>query len=270
MNAIEVCGVSVGYAVGRSALQDINFAVKKGEICAVLGPNGAGKSTLVKVISGRLAPRQGHVNILGEPLAGLERRAIAQKIAVVPQTSDVAPGFSVRDVVMMGRAPHQGAWMRPSARDEKATARAIACCELEDLRDRPVAELSGGEQQRVAMARALAQEAPVLLLDEANAHLDVRHFIALSELVHREVRERDLACLMVLHDLNAAAQYADRIALLKAGRLVAHGTIEEVMTYRRLKEVFEAELFVGVNELDNARYFLPVRPQLGPPRFRDG
>lgn len=270
MNAIELCGVSVSYGAGQGALEDIDLCVEKGEICAVLGPNGAGKSTLVKVLSGALTPRTGTVKILGEPLAGLDRRAIARKIAVVPQSSEVAPGFSVRDVVMMGRAPHQGAWMRPSPRDEAAVAHAIACCELEHLRDRPVAELSGGEQQRVAMARALAQEAAVLLLDEASAHLDVRHFIALSELVHREVRERGLACLTVLHDLNAAAQYADRIALLKAGRLVAHGTIEEVMTYRRLKEVFEAELYVGVNELDNARYFLPVRPQLGPPRPRDG
>jgi len=159
--------------------------------------------------------------------------------------------------------------MRASKRDEDATNRSIVACELSDLAERPVAELSGGEQQRVAIARALTQEAPILLLDEANAHLDVKHFIAVSELVRREVRDRSLACVMVLHDLNAAAQYADRIALFKAGKLVAHGTIEEVMTYRRLKEVFEAELYVGVNELDNARYFLPVRPQVGPPSARD-
>ncbi len=270
MNAIELWGVSVSYGAGRGALSSIDLSVRKGEICAVLGPNGAGKSTLVKVISGALTPERGTVHVLGEPLARLDRREIAQRIALVPQSSEPVPGFTVREIVMMGRAPYQGAWMRASRRDEEAVERAIARCELEPLRDRAVAELSGGEQQRVSIARALAQEAPVLLLDEATAHLDVRHFISLSELVQREVRERELACLMVLHDLNAAAQYADRVALLKAGRLVAHGTIEEVMTYRRLKEVFEAELYVGVNELDNARYFLPVRPQVGPLPPRDG
>jgi len=269
MNAIELRGVSVSYGLGRGGLESIDLSVKKGEICAVLGPNGAGKSTLVKVVSGVLAPAAGSVSVLGEPLARLARREVAKKIAVVPQASEAPAGFTVREVVMMGRAPYQGAWMRASKRDEEATGRAIASCELEELASREVSTLSGGEQQRVAIARALAQEAPILLLDEASAHLDVRHFIALSELVRREVRERGLACVMVLHDLNAAAQYADRIALLKGGRLVAHGSIEEVMTYRRLKEVFEAELYVGVNELDGARYFLPVRPQLGPPEPRD-
>ncbi len=263
MNAFELRGVSVIYGGHQRALDNIDLHVKKGEICAVLGPNGAGKSTLVKVVSGALAPNQGSVFVLGEQLA-YDRRDIARKIAVVPQATEAAVGFTVREVVMMGRAPYQGAWMRASARDEQAVTRAIAACELESLADRLVTALSGGEQQRVTIARALAQEAPILLLDEANAHLDVRHSITVNELVRREVQERELACVMVLHDLNAAAQYADRIALLKAGRLVAHGTIEEVMTYRRLKEVFETELYVGVNELDNARYFLPVRPQVGP------
>jgi iron complex transport system ATP-binding protein len=149
--------------------------------------------------------------------------------------------------------------MRASARDEEAAQRALRACELTPLAGRPVAELSGGEQRRVAIARALAQEGQVLVLDEPGAHLDVRHSIAVYEVVRREVAERRLACVAVLHDLNAAAQYADHVALLKGGRLVGAGAVEEVMTYRRLKDAFEAELYVGVNELDNTRYFLPVR-----------
>ena len=246
------------------ALRGVSLEVRAGELCAVLGPNGAGKTTLVRVLSGLLAPRAGAVSVLGEDIARLDRRAIARKIAVVPQTVEVAMGFTVREVVMMGRAPHQGAWMRASEADDAAVERALAACELADLAARPVAQLSGGEQKRVAVARALAQEAKVLVLDEAGAHLDVRHAVAVHELIQREVAERGLACLAVLHDLNAAAQYADRVALLKDGELVAHGTIEEVMTYRRLKEVFETELYVGVNELDGARYFLPVRPRSRP------
>lgn len=149
--------------------------------------------------------------------------------------------------------------MQASAQDKEAVERALNACELLELSERKVAELSGGEQKRVAIARALAQNAPILILDEASAHLDVRHAIDIYELVRKEVEERGIACVAVLHDLNAAAQYADKVVLLKAGRALACGSIEQVMTYARLKDVFESELYVGVNELDNSRYFLPVR-----------
>lgn len=261
--AVELTGVSAGYG-GVDVLHEVSLAVKPGHLCVILGPNGAGKSTLVKLLSGALRPRTGSVSLAGEDLAALDRRAIARKVAVVPQSVEVAFGFTVREVVTMGRAPHQGAWMRASERDEAAVERAIEACELSALATRPVAALSGGEQKRVAIARALAQEAPVLLLDEAGAHLDVRHTIAVHELLHRELLQRDLACVAVLHDLNAAARYADRVALLQAGRIVAEGTVEEVMTYRRLTDVFETELYVGVNELDDTRYFLPFRPRPTP------
>lgn len=258
-SAIEVVGVSAGYG-GKDAIDEVSFTVQTGHICAVLGPNGAGKSTLVRLLSGALRPRRGHITLCGEDLARLDRRAIARHVAVVPQTAEVALGFSVREVVAMGRAPHQGAWMRKTPRDVEAVDRALVACELEALASRPVAELSGGEQKRVSIARALAQEAPVLLLDEAGAHLDVRHTIAVHELIRRELTRRDLACLAVIHDLNAAARYADRIALFKRGRLVAEGTVPQVMTYRRLSDVFDTEFYVGVNELDGARYYLPFRP----------
>ncbi|MFO0591335.1 MAG: ABC transporter ATP-binding protein [Polyangiaceae bacterium] len=252
--------VDARYSDGTTALSGISLGVEPGRICAVLGPNGAGKSTLVKILSGALRPARGKVTLFGEDLATLDRRALAQRIAVVPQAVEVALGFTVQQVVAMGRAPHQGAWMRSSDEDDAVVQRAIEACDLAHLSERPVTHLSGGEQKRVAIARALAQSARALVLDEAASHLDIRHAIELHEVVCREVAERQLVCVVVLHDLNAAARYADQVALLKLGRLVACGTIEEVMTYRRLKEVFEAELYVGVNELDNKRYFLPVRP----------
>ena len=258
--AVELRGVSAGYGEG-DVLHDVSLTVCAGQLCAVLGPNGAGKSTLVKLLSGALRPRRGQVTVSGEDLAALARPAIARRVAVVPQSVEVAFGFTVTQVVAMGRAPHQGAWMRSSDRDHAVVARAIEACELVDLAHRPVSALSGGEQKRVAIARALAQEAPILLLDEAGAHLDVRHVIKVHELVRRELARRDLACIAVLHDLNVAARYADRVALLKSGRIVGEGTVEEVMTYRRLTDVFETELYVGVNELDDTRYFLPFRPR---------
>ncbi|EYF06462.1 ABC transporter ATP-binding protein [Chondromyces apiculatus] len=258
--AIELRSVSARYPSGRLALAEIDLTVRAGELWAVLGPNGAGKSTLVRVISGSLQPSAGQVFLCGEPMASRDRRQIARQLAVVPQAALPPSGFSVREIVLMGRSPHQGAWMRVSEQDDQAVQRALDACGLMSLSDRPVAELSGGEQRRVSIARALAQEGDVLILDEPGAHLDVRHSIELYEVIRREVAERRLACVAVLHDLNAAAQYADRIALLKGGRLLARGTIEEVMTYQKLKSAFEAELYVGVNELDNTRYFLPVRP----------
>ena len=263
--AIELRDVAARYPSGRLALQGITLAVRPGELCAVLGPNGAGKSTLVRVLCGALLPAEGEALILGESVRRLDRRAIARRVAVVHQAGPSAPGFTVREVVMMGRAPHQGGWMEASARDQEAVTRALRSCELTGLEGRLATELSGGEQKRVAIACALAQEGEILILDEPGAHLDVRHSVAVHEVVRREVAGRRLACVAVLHDLNAAAQYADRVVLLKEGRLVAQGTVEEVMTYRRLKDVFEAELYVGVNELDDSRYFLPVRPRAADP-----
>lgn len=252
--------VDARYPDGTTALSGISLTVRAGAICAVLGPNGAGKSTLVRLLSGALRPSRGRVTLFGDDLAQLDRRALAQRIAVVPQTVEVALGFSVRQVVAMGRAPHQGAWMRSSGEDDAIVERALVACDLVRLADRPVMHLSGGEQKRVAIARAVAQSARALVLDEAASHLDIRHALDLHEVVCREVASKQLVCVVVLHDLNAAARYADQVVLLKAGKLVASGTVEEVMTYRQLKDVFEAELYVGVNELDNKRYFLPVRP----------
>ena len=260
---VEIEGVSAGYG-GADVLHEVTLRIEAGQLCAVLGPNGAGKSTLVRLLSGALAPRKGRIRLAGDDLSTLDRRGLARRVAVVPQSAAVAMGFSVREVVAMGRAPHQGTWMRVSEADRDAVERALQACELGALEGRPVAELSGGEQKRVAIARALAQEAPVLLLDEAGAHLDVRHSIAVHELIRRELERRALACLAVLHDLNAAARYADRVVLLKGGRIVAEGTVPEVMTYRRLTDVFETELYVGVNELDGTRYFLPFRPRPDP------
>ncbi len=262
---LVLANVSARYSSRRSAgtaelrLSGVDLTVHAGELVCVLGPNGAGKSTLVRVASGLLPPAEGEVKLLGKSLASMPRDDVARVLAVVEQTQELAMGFTVREVVAMGRAPHQGAWMRAGAADEEAVERALTRCDLVALASRPANALSGGEQKRVAIARALAQEPRVLLLDEPGAFLDVRHALDLYELLATEVKERGLACLVVMHDLNVAAQFADRVALVKAGRLVAVGPVEEVMTWRALKETFDADLYVGVNELTGARFFLPMR-----------
>ena len=261
-------GVSASYAARRGSdpraaaeerLHRVDLSLRAGELLCVLGPNGAGKSTLVRVASALLPPTAGQETLHGEPLAGRAPGEVARVLAVVEQSQEVAMGFTVREVVAMGRAPHQGAWMRASSADEEAVERAIARCDLRELADRPASALSGGEQKRVAIARALAQEPKVLLLDEPGAFLDVRHQLDLYELLASEVEDGGLACLVVMHDLNVAAHFADRVALVKGGRVVAVGTIEEVMTWRALKETFDADLYVGVNELTGTRFFLPMR-----------
>ena len=263
--AIELSCVSARYPgsthQGRHAgpLEDVSLAVEPGELAIILGPNGAGKSTLLRVLAGTLAPTQGKALLFGEDLPGMDRRLIARSVAVVRQSEEVSLGFSVRQVVAMGRAPHQGAWMREADADRALVDRAIARCDLGELAGRAVAELSGGEQKRVAIARALAQEPRVLLLDEPSAFLDVRHELDLYDRLAEQVSKEKLACVVVMHDLNIAAQYASRVVLMKEGRIVAQGKVEEVMTHARLKETFDADLYCGVNDLTGSRFFLPMR-----------
>ena len=260
--AIEARDVSARYASTRGAaepLAGVSLALEAGELVCVLGPNGAGKSTLMRVLAGTLAPTHGEVTLFGKAMATIDRRVVARVLAVVPQQSEVAWGFAVRDVVTMGRAPHQDGWMRASDEDKRVVGEMLDLCDLTQLASRPVSELSGGEQKRVAIARALAQRPRVLLLDEPAAFLDVRHQIELYDLLASSVAREKLACLVVMHDLNVAAQYATRVVLAKEGRFVAVGAVDEVMTYKKLRETFDADLYVGVNELRGTRFFVPMR-----------
>jgi iron complex transport system ATP-binding protein len=240
----------------RAALDDVSFVAAPGELVAVLGPNGAGKSTLLRVMTGLVPCASGRALVSGDDVSTLAREEIARRIAVVPQETDVAYGFSVREVVAMGRAPHQRGWMQESDRDRESIDAAIRDCDLETLAARSARSLSGGEKKRVAIARALCQSTPIVVLDEPTAALDVRHQLALFEMLSSM---KDRVCIVAIHDLNLAAQWATRIVLMKEGRVVAEGTPSEVMTWARLKETFDADLYVGINDLTGAPFFLPMR-----------
>lgn len=262
-HALELASVSASYvsasSVAKSAIDDVSLSVDSGELVVLLGPNGAGKSTLLRVLAGTLSPTRGTARAFGTELTAIDRAEVARSIAVVPQFDEVAFGYSVREVVAMGRAPHQRGWMWLASSDEAPVREAIARCDLEALADRPVDQLSGGERKRVSIARALAQTPRVLLLDEPGAFLDVKHQLALYDLLALLVEKESLAVVVSMHDLNAAAQWASRVVLLKEGKLVAAGTVAEVMTYRRLRETFDAELYCGENEINGKRFFLPMR-----------
>jgi iron complex transport system ATP-binding protein len=242
--ALRIVGGVAGYG-DQKALSGVDLNVRRGVLTAVLGPNGAGKSTLVRALSGRLPLRAGTVELGGAPLAGLERAEIAARLAVMHQHAEVALGFCVREVVAMGRAPHQGRWMIETPADRAIIDEVMAACDLGGVAARQVDALSGGEQRRVALARALAQRAKILLLDEPTAHLDVRHALDVLGVLRREVAERDVACLVVLHDLNLAASHADEIVLMQGGRVAASGPPAEVFRRSVLEPVFEAPLVVG-------------------------
>jgi iron complex transport system ATP-binding protein len=251
--------VSVRYPASRhprAAVEGVTFAVRAGSLTALLGPNGSGKSTLLRVAAGLLEPTEGAVCVFGRNLRGMDRRQLARLIALLPQSEAVATGFRVREVVAMGRAPHQGAWLRAGAEDRRAVERALARCDLGLLADRRVDELSGGEQRRVALARALAQEARLLLLDEPSAFLDARHRLELYALLRDVVATDRVACVVAMHELDAAARIAHEVVLLREGRTIAAGTPDDVMTPLRLREAFDVDVAVHLREPAGRKVFV--------------
>jgi len=241
---LEIINLSAGYTA-RPVLRGINLRAGGGEVLALIGANGAGKSTLVRVVSGTLAPRTGCVRLDGADLARLDARQRAQRIAVVPQGARLPEAFSVLDMVLMGRNPYLPLLGREGARDVQIAREAMAQTDIAHLAAAPVGELSGGEQQRVLLARALAQSPQALLLDEATAHLDLKHQADLLQLARRMARECGLIVLAALHDLNLAALYADRIALLSRGELLAVDTPAAVLTPALLQTAYDVPVIVS-------------------------
>jgi iron complex transport system ATP-binding protein len=244
---IQVDALSVRYPSTpgvASVLHTVSLDVRQGEVLALIGPNGAGKTTLIRAISGVIRPSSGQVRVQGCDLASLSPRQRARILAVVPQARNLPEAFTVWQAVMMGRTPHLDWLGQATADDRQRVEWALQRTACQELADRPLGELSGGEQQRALLARALAQDTPTLLLDEPTAHLDLRHQAGLLNLVRELARERGLAVLMALHDLNLVAMYADRVALLSEGRLAALGTPEQVLTPEILMAAYQVALSV--------------------------
>jgi iron complex transport system ATP-binding protein len=244
---------------GEAALREVTLEVRLGEIVAVLGANGAGKSTLLRVLAGSLAPSAGRALLFGAPIRSVPRRELARTVAFVTQSEEVRFAFSVRDVVRMGRAPHQEGWMRPSAEDERVVEQALVELDLVGLADRPVDELSGGEKKRVTIARAFAQSSRVLLLDEPTAFLDIRHQVTLLEGLADVVRSDHKASVLVTHDLQLAAAYATRAVVMTKGRILADGAVDDVLTTARLAETFDWPIDAGRMGAEGPRVFAPRR-----------
>ena len=259
---IDARGVTVSLG-GNDILCGVDLQVARGEWVCVIGPNGAGKSTLLRYVAG-LAHGSGTLAFDGRPAGSLHRRQRAQTVALVPQTPTIPDGITVTDYVLLGRAPHIRSLAVEGAADLRAVHDALGQLDLLPMAGRMVATLSGGERQRVLLARALAQEAPVLLLDEPTTALDVGHQQQVLELVETLRRSRDLAVVSTMHDLTLAGQYGDRLVLLDGGRVVADGTATEVLTVANVARYYGAQ--VRVLDDGGRPVILPVRESVaGPP-----
>ncbi len=253
---VDVRGASFAYG-GADALRGVSFAARAGEFVGLLGPNGAGKSTLVRLVAGLLAPAEGTVRLAGLDPFTAPRRTVAQACALVPQEPRISWPFTVREAVMMGRAPRQGLLALPSRFDRGAVEGALAACDLVHLAERRLDALSGGERRRVFFARALAQEPRVLLLDEPTAFLDLGHQVAAMRMAQLAAKG-GLCVVAVLHDLNLAAAACDRVVILSAGQIVAEGAPAAVLTAERVREVWGVPIWRGENGATGAAVVLPA------------
>ena len=256
MTAIAIDGLRVILG-GRPVVDGVSLDVPAGQWVALIGPNGAGKTTLLRAIAG-LVPHAGGVTLHGSDAAALGRRERAQALAVVPQDPLTPPWMTVAEYVLLGRTPHLGALARESGGDREIAARSLARLDLAGYGDRPLGTLSGGERQRVVVARALAQEASIVLLDEPTAALDVGHQQQALELLDTLRGERELTLVAAMHDLTLAAQYAERMVLLDNGRVVADGPPADVLTEDALARHYAAN--VRVVEVDDRLAVVPARP----------
>jgi iron complex transport system ATP-binding protein len=239
-----VHAVTAGYG-SRIVLDDVSLIAPAGEVTGLIGPNGSGKTTLVRVAARGLAPRTGRVRLSGQDPYAVSARRAARLVAVVPQELHPAFEFTVLELVLMGRSPYRSAWGGGGAEDWAAARRAMASANVQHLADRSLGELSGGERQRVTLAQALAQDAPVLLLDEPTTHLDIRHVVEFVSLVRTMAAREGKAVLAIFHDLNLASAYCDRLHVMDGGRIVAEGSPESVLTRDLMAAVFGVDADVS-------------------------
>ena len=254
---IEAEGLGFSY-LGEHALEDVSLGVEPGEVVGLLGPNGSGKSTLLRILSGVLPGYEGSARVDGDEVRSARRRDLASKLAVVPQETTFGFPFTVLQIVLMGRHPHLAGLAFETRQDVDMARGALARCGAAHLEHRTIQDLSSGERQRVVFARALAQEPRALLLDEPASFLDIRHQTELYDLVRDLAAKDGTAVLTVLHDLNLAAEYCDRIYLLRQGRVAAAGRTSEVFTYANLTTVFETEVYVDTNHLTGQLLVVPL------------
>jgi len=256
---LEAKDITVNYEL-RQAVVDVSLRAEPGEVVAIIGPNGAGKSTLLRTLNGALTPTHGAVLLDNRPIQSYARRAMARRIAVVAQEADLRFPITVFEFVLGGRYAWSSSrlWGWESDRDVEVVQQVLNETELAGFESRLMNELSGGERQRAVLARALATEAQVLLLDEPTANLDLAHQATMLRLVRTRCDTRETTAVVVTHDVNLAAEFADRVMLLKDGRAIVMGTPGEVLTPELLRAVFNLQVLVDAHPISGAPRITPV------------
>jgi len=250
MNLLSLQNISFSYG-GKTNnsyfLNDINFDIKKGEFATILGPNGSGKTTLLKLMSGSLKPQKGNLLFDNKKLQNYSKKETAKKIGFVPQVTVSVFPFSIYEIVMMGRTPYLGFGGFEDKNDKEKIEEALELVEISHLKNKGINEVSGGEAQRAFIARALAQEPEIILLDEPNAHLDIKHQISVFELLKKFNEEKEITIVAVSHDLNLAGNYSGRIVLMQNGKIFCDGKGQDILTPENIKTVFEVNADTHIN-----------------------
>jgi iron complex transport system ATP-binding protein len=257
IRTLEAEQLTIGYG-DRTVIEGLDLRIPSGEITAIVGPNACGKSTLLRSMSRLLAPKHGHVLLDGRFVHRMPAKELARTLGLLPQSPIAPEGITVADLVGRGRHPHQGIFSRWSAADDVAVAEALDATQTVELADRAVDELSGGQRQRVWIAMALAQQTDVLLLDEPTTFLDVSHQIEVLDLLTDLNHARGTTIVMVLHDLNLAARYADHLVAMGEGRIHSFGTPGEVLTEEVVRSVFGIESRVILDPTSGTPLMLPL------------
>ncbi|WP_159590501.1 ABC transporter ATP-binding protein [Chelativorans xinjiangense] len=260
--ALKLSAAAAGYDE-RLVFSDLDLSVARGRVTALCGPNGCGKSTVLKAMRAMLPLREGGVFLDGKPLSGWAPKALAREIAMLSQSPSAPDEMTVADLVNLGRYAHRRGLARKGTADREAVAAALAATDLPDLAHRPIGTLSGGQMQRVWIAMVIAQAAPVILLDEPTNHLDIAHALDTLSLVRRLSHEEGKTVVVVLHDLNLAARFADDIVFLKEGRVAAAGPVARIFHAQSIAEVFGIHCRVLLDEETGRPFCIPLAARGG-------
>jgi iron complex transport system ATP-binding protein len=256
MRKLRTEDLNCGYT-SRTVLKKICLEITEGSILGLIGPNGAGKSTFLNTLARMLKPQKGKIILAGKDLWKMSSREAATLMAFTPQETGNTLPLTIKQFVELGRAPHRG-WLLPlTANDNKVIEEAMEKTDLTVLKDRFITELSGGEQQRAALARVLAQEPKILILDEPTSHLDIKYQTEILEMVSDLARNHGISVIISIHDLNTAALYSDKIALIGKGTIAAYGTPEEVLKEKILSEIYDTPVIVHKHPLFNTPMVMP-------------
>lgn len=244
----------VSFAYGTTPiLRDINLTLQPGKFYGIVGPNGCGKTTFLDLLTGAKKQLTGAIVYKEKPLGSYAKRDLARQLALVPQEFDTGFGFTVEEIVLMGRHPHIDRFSSPSQKDWRAVDQAIECIGIDNLRNRYTNNLSGGQKQRTVVARALAQNAPVMLFDEATSSLDVKYTLQIFNIARNLVKTEGRTVIAVIHNLNLAAAYSDHIIFMKDGQVMRHGPATETMTAETIAEVFDVQAKVAIDPFNKTQ-----------------